>query len=429
MKKVAWWFLGLYAVYILFILWYFFIWVQPGVPAEFKGTAADPNIFMTHHQITLSQDYSRIQDLIYFLTIPLDWGIYLFILIFGFSRWLRHRSEDVSKFSFVHTLIYFLALSLLTWLISLPINYIAHQVSIHFGVSVQPLGSWLRDSLVSFWINWLISFCSVLVMYFFIRRFQKRWWLPVWVIAIPFMLFMTYIQPVWIDPLFNDFHSLKNGPLKTEILDLAHQADIPAHNVYEVNMSEKTNGLNAYVNGIGSHLRIVLWDTTLDRLDDKEVLFVMAHEMGHYVKHHLIWSVIGSIFATLVGLYIASKLFAWSIRKWGRVLGIKGTGDLASVPILLLIISLLSFVATPIENAFSRHAEHSADTYAIKMTQDKEDGISAFQKLSVAGLSDVNPPGLVKFFEYGHPTMLERITFLEEYKVHQKETTTKDPNQ
>ncbi|GGE49811.1 metalloprotease [Pullulanibacillus camelliae] len=417
MRKVALWFLGIYAVYIVFILFYFFIWVHPGVPAAYKGTVADPQTFMTPHQLQLSQDYSRIQDLISFLSMPLDWGIYLFVLIFGFSRWLRNRSEDMTRFRLLHTIVYFLTLSVVTWLIAFPVNFAAHEVSIHYGISIQSFSSWMRDNLVSFWLNWLISFATILVIYFFIRRYPKRWWLPVWLVAIPFMLFMTYIQPVWIDPLYNDFYPLKDGHLKTEILNLAHQADIPAHNVYEVNMSEKTNGLNAYVNGIGSHLRIVLWDTTLQHLKDREVLFVMAHEMGHYVKHHLLWSVAGSIVSTLVGLYIASKLFTWSLRKWGPALGIRKKDDLASIPILLMIISVLTFVATPIDNAVSRHAEHSADQYAIQLTQDKKAGIESFQKLSVSGLSDVNPPGLVKFFEYNHPTMLERISFIENYPV------------
>jgi len=417
MKKAAVWFLGIYAIYILFILFYFFIWVHPGVPAEYKGTVADPRTFMTPHQLHLSQDYSRIQDLISFISMPLDWGIYLFVLVFGFSRWLRNRSEDITRFRILHTIVYFLALSVLTWLISFPVNFMAHEVSVHYGISIQAFSGWIRDNLVSFWLNWLISFVTVSVIYFFIQRYPKRWWLPVWLISIPFMLFMTYIQPVWIDPLYNDFYPLTDGHLKTEILTLAHQADIPAHNVYEVNMSEKTNGLNAYVNGIGSHLRIVLWDTTVQHLKNNEVLFVMAHEMGHYVKHHLLWSVVGSLFSILVGLYMASKLFALSLRKWGMNLGIRKKDDLASIPILLLILSLLSFVVTPIDNTISRHAERSADQYAIQLTQDKKAGVESFQKLSVSSLGDVNPPGLVKFFEYDHPTMLERMTFIENYPL------------
>ncbi|MFC7391758.1 M48 family metallopeptidase [Scopulibacillus cellulosilyticus] len=422
MKKVAWWFLGIYIVYLIVMALYFFVWTSPGVPAEFKGTAADPHIFMTHKQVILSQDYTRIQDWIGFATIPLDWGIYVFVLVFGFSTWLRNRSTEVTRFSFFHMAVYFLTLSIVAWLISFPADYLAHMVSIHYGISVQGFSSWLKDNVTSFWVNWIITFVSIIVMYYFIRKFPKKWWFPVWLLSIPFVIFLMYIQPVVIDPLYNNIHPLPDGNLKREILHLADKANIPAHNVYEVDMSKKTNGLNAYVNGIGSNLRIVLWDTTVHRLDNREVLFIMAHEMGHYVMHHLFLSMIGTIFLSLIGLYLTSKLFRGAVSRWGQKLGIKHPGDIASLPILLLIFSLLNFIGTPMEAAVSRHYEHQADKYAIKMTQDKQAGIDAFQKLTVAGLSDVNPPALVKFFDYDHPTTLERIVFLEHYPVKQSKT-------
>lgn len=98
---------------------------------------------------------------------------------------------------------------------------------------------------------------------------------------------MMYIQPVVIDPLYNEFYPLKDKELEAKILSLADQADIPSEHVFEVNMSEKTNALNAYVTGIGENSRIVLWDTTLNSLTDEEILFIMAHEMGHYVEKHI----------------------------------------------------------------------------------------------------------------------------------------------
>jgi STE24 endopeptidase len=417
MKKIAWWFLGLYILYIVLMAGYFFLWTDWGVPSAIKGTAADPELFMTQKQIVLSEHYSQIEYWLSFISIPLDWGIYIFILVFGFSKWLRTRSEDVTRFSLIHTAIYLLTLSILSWIITFPIDYGAHLVSLHYGVSVQPFSSWMHDHLISFWVNWFISLATVFVIFFFIRRY-KRWWLPVWLISIPFTIFMMYIQPVVIDPLYNDFKPLQDSHLKHEILGLAAKADIPAHNVYEVDMSKKTNAMNAYVNGIGSNLRIVLWDTTLHKLNDREVLFVMAHEMGHYVKHHLFWSMVGGIFAMLIGLILAQRMYQASIRKWGKHFGILDHKDLAALPILLLIISLMSFVASPIDNAVSRYAEHSADKYAIKLTHDKEAGIDSFQKLTTTGLGEVNPPGLVKFFMYDHPTMMDRILFLEKYPVH-----------
>lgn len=424
-KKVAWWFIGIYALYIVFMLLYFLQWTDPGVPPDVKGTAADPEMFKTDQQLVLSQELSNIQNLLSFLTIPLDWGIYLFILIFGFSRWLRNRSEEVTGLSVVHTVIYFLGLSILTFLITLPINYVGHVVSVNYGLSVQPLSDWLRDTLVSFWVNWIISLITVVTIFFFIRKYPKRWWLPVWLLSIPFTIFLVYIQPVVIDPLYNDFNSLSDGALKEQILNLADKADIPAEDVYEVNKSEETTTMNAYVNGLGSNLRIVLWDTTLQKLKDSEVLFTMAHEMGHYVKHHLLYSVGGSIVGMLIGLYLTSQLLLRIVRRWGARLGIKGPGDLAALPVILLIFSVLSFAAQPVQNVISRHAEHEADKYAVQLTQEPEDGINSFQKMTANSLSPVNPPALVKFVSYGHPTMMERIMYLEKMKDRMADDETK----
>jgi STE24 endopeptidase len=208
---------------------------------------------------------------------------------------------------------------------------------------------------------------------------------------------------------------LKDKKLEAKILALASEANIPAEHVFEVNMSEKTNALNAYVTGIGSHARIVLWDTTLQRLNEDEVLFIMAHEMGHYVMKHIYWGLAGYIVLALFGLWLVSKLIRWCLGRWGRYIGIRRLSDIASFPLLLLLVSLLNFAASPLVNTVSRYEEHAADKYAIELTKNTDAAISSFQKLTKAGLSEVNPPLLVKLFRYTHPTMLERIVFLEEY--------------
>jgi STE24 endopeptidase len=252
-------------------------------------------------------------------------------------------------------------------------------------------------------------------MYWLIKRYEKRWWLYAWMLSIPFTIFLYFIQPVVIDPLYNKFYPLQDEALKEKILSIADKADIPAENVYEVNMSEKTNALNAYVNGIGSNLRIVLWDTTLNKLTDNQVLFVMAHEIGHYVMNHLYWNLISSVVLSFLGLWIGSRIYRSWVDKYGRRWGIKGMGDLAALPVLLLIFSLLSFAVSPLENAVSRKAERDADQYAIQMTKNPEAAVGAFQELATVSLSEVNPPKIVKWFLYGHPTMLERIHFLDSY--------------
>ncbi|HET7658337.1 MAG TPA: M48 family metalloprotease, partial [Bacillales bacterium] len=144
--------------------------------------------------------------------------------------------------------------------------------------------------------------------------------------------------------------------------------------------------------------------------------FVMAHEMGHYVKHHLIKSILGEIIGLFFGLYLASRLLRWAYGHWGRHLGMRSISDLSTIPLLLLIFSVLSFAVSPLENAVSRHAEHAADAYGLKMTHDPKAAIGFFHKAAPISLSEINPPVLVKFFEYGHPTDLERIAYFMHYE-------------
>jgi STE24 endopeptidase len=419
MKKTFILFLLGFVAYALAMWWYLFIAADQTIPQQFKGTVADPKTFMTDRQLELTYDFSRIKQYLYFLSIPFEWGIYLLVLGFGLSRWFRNMSEGVTKYFIIHTVMFVILLSFLSFILSFPVDYYSYTISQEFNVSVQSFSDWMRDNMISFWINFLFTSLTVFVIYYFIRRNEKRWWFYAWLISIPFTIFMFFIQPVIIDPLYNDFYPLKDKQLEEKILDIASRADIPAERVYEVNMSEKTNAMNAYVNGIGSNLRIVLWDTTLNKLEDDEVLFIMAHEMGHYVKNHLLWNLVSSIGMSFLGLWIGSRIYRWMINRWGDKWNVNGIGDIAGLPALLLIFSLLTFAVSPASNAISRNAEHSADVYAIEMTKDSKAAIGSFQKLAVSGLSDVNPPALVKFFLYGHPTLLERMIFLDQYGTDQ----------
>lgn len=409
-------FLGAYVIYGLVMAYYLYIGTDNSLPKALEGSAADPRLFMTEQEQLLSTDYSRLRNLLFFLAIPYDWIIYLFVLIFGISIYFRRLSENVIRFFFLQMALYVFLLTLMSSVLSFPLSLVSRQVSITYGISTQSFQSWMRDYTIDFWIGWLMMTLMVWVIYSFMKRAKKRWWFYVWLLTVPFTVFLMFIKPVVIDPLYNDFYSLQDKQLEEQILELAAEAGIPADRVYEVNMSEKTNALNAYVTGIGSNLRIVLWDTTLNKLEDKETLFVMAHEMGHYVKHHLYLNVIGSIILSFFGLYVGAKLFRMCMKRYGKRFGLKSHADMATLPLLLLLFSLLSFVISPVENAVSRYHEKDADLYAIEMTEDKQAAIQAFQKLTATGLSEVNPPKLVKWLRYGHPTMLERLIFLETYE-------------
>ncbi|ANE48629.1 hypothetical protein SY83_01050 [Paenibacillus swuensis] len=406
-RRYLWGWLG-FAVLIAVYLWF----TTGTVPTRFQGTAADPVTFLTSAQIDRSQVYSLLGNWLYFVSMPWEWGIYLFLLFSGWSAALRSRTQSWVSGRWMGFPLYVLGVSGASFLLFLPIRIVGYSLSRGFGISVQPVGGWIRDKLLSFGISYVTLLAVSAVAFWFIRR-GGRWWIKLWLLSVPFTLFMMYIQPVVIDPLYNTFTELSDPKLERAILELADKAGIPASRVYEVNMSEKTNALNAYVQGIGSSLRIVLWDTTLGRLAPEEVLIVMAHEMGHYVMHHLEWSAVGAVISSFFVLWIGSAVYRYIISGWGQRWGIRGEADIAALPLVLLLISLLGFVSAPFAGAVSRHAEQEADRYALQLIGNGSaaSAVSLHQKLAATSLSDVDPPLLVRLFRSTHPSALERIIY------------------
>lgn len=409
-KKLGITALLLFGVYALAMYFYIFHSGSGDIPAALKGTVADPLVFMSGRELYLSEEYSKIKNFLFFVATPFEWLVYLFILITGLSQAFEGWIPLQKKWAILQSAVYVFLLSLLTFIVFFPLEYFRYVLSKNYGISTQSFNSWMRDNVIDFWVNYGITVVIVTVLYWLINKSKKKWWLNAWLLMIPFSIFLMFIQPVVIDPLYNDFYPLTNKDLEAKILALAEQANIPTEHVYEVNMAEKTNGLNAYVTGIGSNARIVLWDTTLNRLSENEILFIMAHEMGHYVEKHIYFGIAVYLLTLLIGLWLIAKLMPWIIVHFGRILKIKRINAIHSLPLFLLITSFLLFVSSPLSNYISRYQETRADLYALELVADPEAAVSTFQELTKAGLSEVNPPLLVKWFRYSHPTMLERIS-------------------
>lgn len=406
-----------YVLYGLFFYWYLFYFANTKLPFEYQGTQADPATFLNGREMMLSEDYSKIKNLLFFLSTPFEWIFYFLILLFGFSKVFKKWAESSSKYRFLQIAIYLIWLSFFSFLATFPFNYISYSMSKRYHISTQTFPSWMKDELIGFWINYGTLLIIVPILYWLMKKSKKRWWLYSWLLSIPFTIFVMFLQPVVIDPLYNDFYPLKNKKLETKILAMANKAHIPANHVYEVDMAKKTNALNAYVTGIGSNARIVLWDTTLNKLSDKQILFIMAHEMCHYVEKHIYYGIAIYLILSLLGLYLTYRIMNWAVTRWGKELKIPDVKDIRSVPLFFLVLSFLTFAASPFTNLISRYEETRADKYAIQMTKDPESAISSFQILTRSGLSQVNPPLLVKIFRYDHPSMLDRISMLEEYEI------------
>lgn len=403
----------LFGVYAFALYVYLFHYESSGVPAALQGTVADPSTFMTEREIILSENYSTIRNFIFLLTKPLEWFIYFFVLLIGLSKVFERWSSRPSKWAIIQIPIYVLFLSLFMFLLMLPIRYFSYIVSVNYGISIQSVPQWLTGVALDFCIDLIPTLLMVGILYFFIRVARERWWIYVWLVTIPVTLFFAYIQPVIIEPLFNDFTAIENKELEQKILALADEADIPADRVYEVKMADQTNAMNAYVSGIGKNTQIVLWDTTLANLSEEEILFVMAHEMGHYAHKDIYKDLTIDFVISFFVYWFIAKLMKNIIQKNGQVLNIKRIEAIHSLPLYLLISSILFFAISPLYTAISRHQEIKADNYAIELVEEEGAGISTFQALAKSNLNEANPPLIVKWFRYSHPPLVDRINNLE----------------
>jgi STE24 endopeptidase len=401
-----------YAIAVALYAWY----TMPNqVPEAYRATAADPATFFTSNQLRNSEWLNAARNWIFFMSGPWEWLIYFMMLASGLARRWRVKLEDRGLPIYIRFPLYVLMIQATAYLLYFPLRVIGYNLSKAYGISTQPVSGWLRDKLIAFGIGCATMLVVSAVAFWIVSR-GGRWWLKLWLLSVPFTLFMMYVQPVVIDPLYSDFTRLSDPKLEAAILELAEKADIPAHRVYEVDMSEKTNALNAYVNGIGSSLRIVLWDTTLQRLDEPEILLIMAHEMGHYVMHHLEWSAVGAVGSSFVLLAVGGWIYRVAIRNRGTRWGIRSLSDMNALPLALMIVSMISFAALPLSNYVSRQAETAADRYAVELIGSADGSVTMNQKMAVAALSDVNPPLLVKWFRDTHPSDMERILYADNYE-------------
>ena len=335
----------------------------------------------------------------------------------GFSARLRDLASRIGRRWFPTVGVYIALFLVIVALIELPIDYYQGFVRLHaYGLSNQTFAKWLRDMATALGVNVVVAVLTVWVPYLLLRRSPKRWWLYTALLSVPFLFVGMLVKPIWIDPLFNDFGPMKDPDLERSILDLADRAGIESSRVFEVNKSVDTKAVNAYVTGFLGTKRIVLWDTLLDRLDKDEVLFVMAHEMGHYVLGHVVRSILLSFLVTLIGLYFVHLAGNWLVDRYRRRLGFEKLSDVASVPLLLMLMQVSNLFLGPPAMAYSRYQEHEADRFALELTEANRAGATAFVKLQTENLSNPRPGWVYKVFRASHPSIGERIDFCNAYR-------------
>jgi len=209
---------------------------------------------------------------------------------------------------------------------------------------------------------------------------------------------------------------MKDKALEAKILAIADRANIEGGDVYEVEKSVDTKAVNAYVTGFWHTKRIVLWDTLLAKLNEREALFVMAHEMGHYVLGHVLQMIFVAPLLVALALFSVHRASGFLIDRFQHRFGFSELSDPAALPLILLVAGVVSFLVSPAMIAFSRHNEHEADRFALEITHDNYAGAMAFVKLQQENLGNPRPDWFVKVWRGTHPSLGERIDFCNTYK-------------
>lgn len=345
------------------------------------------------------------------------WGLAVpaLILFTGLSARLRDAGWRLGRRWYWALVIYLALLLAVIWLLDLPLSYYAGYVRLHaYGLSTEHLGRWLRDGVLGLGLNAVTAAVVVWVPYALMRR-TRRWWFYTGLLALPFIVLTTVIAPVVVDPLFNHFHKLQDPALEQRIVTEARRAGIRVDRIWVVDKSVETTAVNAYVTGLGGTQRIVLWDTLLRRLNDREVAAVVAHEIGHDVLGHVQRGIALAWVLSLVGLWLIDRLGRGLIPRFSERFGFDRFDDFASVPLVMLIAGVLGLIAVPGLLAFSRHLEHEADRFALELTHDNHALASAFVKLQSTNLSNPRPGPFYIFWRASHPPLAQRIAFANTY--------------
>jgi STE24 endopeptidase len=346
------------------------------------------------------------------------WGVLLpGVLVFsGFSARLRKLAASLGRVWFFTIGLYLIMYMAVVFLIDLPLSYYEGYVRMHdYGLSNQTLGKWFGDSVTRVAVSMVVGFAVAWVPYLLLARSPKRWWFYTAILSVPFLFAGALIKPIWIDPLFNRFGPMKDLVLEQKILGLAGRAGIDGSRVFEVEKSVDTKAVNAYVTGVFATKRIVLWDTLLAKLDTQEVLQVMGHEMGHYALGHVVKSIILSSGLTLLGLFLVDRAGRLLVARYSAQLGFDRLSDVASLPLLMMLLEVAVLLLSPVALAYSRNQEHEADRFALDLTHDGRSGARSFVKLAEENLSNPRPGPIFKFFRSSHPSIGERIDFCNSY--------------
>jgi len=400
----------------------------PGAPASGQQAYSLPP-----DKLAKAIEISRIRNILDIVGSLWQLAVLWLLLFTRTAARLEAEIKRIAPHRWAQGIFFFAAILIITWLAGLSLSMYGHYVERSYQISVQPWAGWFSDHAKG--LGFAIAFTAPLFLFFnwIVRRWPRRYWLGAWLVTLPILVIVFFVEPL-IEPFFEKYEPLQahNPALVADLEKVVTRTgtDIPPSRMYLMKASLKTNGLNAYVTGIGATKRIVVWDTTAGRIPNDEIVFIFAHECGHYVLRH-IPKTIALLAVFLFFVYLFCAWFAeWMVIRFGARWGLldpdefdklqpwqeKRTGFL----VLIFAISIMMFLLQPVENAGSRYFEHQADVFGQEavhgiVPDPQKTAVAAFNDLGAAWLDDPNPNPLIEFWLFSHPSTEHRAEFAEHY--------------
>ncbi|HEB69251.1 MAG TPA: M48 family peptidase [Desulfobulbus sp.] len=375
--------------------------LQPVLPEEFSGIYDAGEYARSQEYTRVNLRFSLVQDTI---MLPLTIA---FILLGGFNLldlWARSFG-----FSSIPTGLLFTGLLLLlSGLVHLPFSvYSTFVIENRFGLNRTTVKTFVFDILKTIVLVVLLGGPILALILWFFEQGGGLAWLYCWLLVVGFTIIMQFLAPVVIMPLFNRFTPLADGELKKAVTEYAHRQNFALQGIYTMDGSKRSNRLNAFFTGFGRFRRIVFFDTLMEKLTVDELVVILAHEMGHFKKKHILKMMVATILQTGLMFFILS-LFIQNPGLFAAF-GMEHISIYAGLVFFGFLYAPISTLLSVVGNVFSRKYEYQADRYAVGTTGKGPDLITGLKKLCRANLSNLTPHPLQVFLQYSHPPVLRRI--------------------
>ncbi|PTL35603.1 hypothetical protein CLG94_07445 [Candidatus Methylomirabilis limnetica] len=389
-------------------------------PSDLRTSSADrTRQYFTPEEIDRGRAYARGRYVLYGVRMALTLGLFGLMTLSPLSAKIRDLSISVASGRVWLTIaVYGLLVALLYYAVTFPVSLYGGFLREHtFGLSRQSVASWAWDYTKGALINAAILLPLLMLLYAFIRWDPVRWYLSAWVILVLVMGLLAELSPILLDPLFHTFRPVQDKALVNRLRALTDRAGLTVGPILEIDASKKTNKTNAYFTGLGRTRRIVLYDTLIAGSTPEEVELIVAHELGHWRRHHTWKGMAISATSALAAMWLIARLLNTAADS-GRF-GFIHPADPMSLPFLLLLFLALTILTTPIQVAISRSFEREADLESLRLSANPEAFIGAEVKLARTNFADIEPPRAMVWLLYTHPPVLERIAMAESFRAKQ----------